>query len=355
MRIASSRAQLAAAVLVAAAVVSAGVAARAPAADSPRATMTLRGAGATFPAPLYEKWIQAYQREHAEVSILYDAVGSSEGQKRYLAEAVDFGASDAALRDDQITAVKAGARLVPVTAGIVVLAYRLPGVTGPLRLSREAYVGIFSGRIRSWNDPKIREANPDLVLPNRTIGLVARHDGSGTTFALTNHFSAVSPAWRDGGPGIGNLVDWRGLAMLARGNEGVAARIKANDYSLGYVEYGFARRLGLAMAWLQNRAGKYVRPDQQSGQAAISASAKQMPENLRLFMPDPPGEDSYPIVTFSWLLLYDRYPDAEKAAALKKFVSWGLSTGQSYSRDLGYIALPPEVASMSLAALDRIR
>jgi len=349
------RARLITAVLVTVAVVSAGTVARAPAADPPRATLILRGAGATFPAPLYEKWIQAYQREHAEVSILYDAVGSSEGQRRYLAETVDFGGSDAALRDDQIVTVKAGARLVPVTAGIVVLAYRLPGVTGPLRLSRDAYLGIFSGRIRSWNDPKIREANPDLNLPNRSIGLVARQDGSGTTFALTNHLSAVSPTWRDQGAGVGNVVDWGARAMLARGNEGVAGRVKANDYTLGYMEYGYAQRLGLATAWLQNRAGKYVQPGEASGQAAISASAKQMPENMRLFMPDPPGEESYPIVTFSWLLLYDRYPDAEKAAALKKFVGWGLTTGQNYSRELGYIVLPPEVASMSLAALDRIR
>ena len=143
--------------------------------------------------------------------------------------------------------------------------------------------------------------------------------------------------------------------MLARGNEGVAARIKVSEYSLGYVEYNFARRLGLPMAWLQNGAGRYVEPGERGGQAALAASVRAMPENLRLFMPDPAGEDSYPIVTFSWLLLYDRYPDADKAAALKKFVAWGLTAGQRYSRDLGYIALPPEVASVSLAAVERIR
>lgn len=317
-------------------------------------TVTLRGAGATLPAPLYEKWIVAYRQEHPDVAIAYEPVGSGEGQRRYLADQVDFGASDAALSDEQMARVKAGARLVPVTAGIVVLAYHVPHLATPLRLSREAVAGIFAGRVRTWNDPLIRAANPDAALPNRTIAVVARQDSSGTTFALTNHLSAVSQDWRDRGAGAGNLVDWRGLAMLARGNEGVAARIKVSEYSLGYVEYHFARRLGLAMAALQNRAGRYVEPGERGGQAALAAGARQMPDNLRLFLPDPAGEDAYPIVTFSWLLLYGRYADADKGTALKKFVAWGLTTGQTFSRDLGYIALPPEVTSLSLAALDRI-
>jgi len=326
----------------------------APDADAAR-SIVLRGAGATLPAPLYEKWIEAYRRENPDVVITYEAVGSSEGQRRYLADAVDFGASDAALRDEQMASVKSGARLVPATAGIVVLAYNLPGVSGPLKLSREAYTGILTGRLRTWNDPAIRATNPDLALPNRTIAVIARQDGSGTTFALTNHLGAVSADWRDRGPGVGNLVDWQGRAMLARGNEGVAARIKVSEYSIGYAEYHFAKRLGLPMALLQNRAGRYVEPGERGGQAALIASIAQMPDNLRLFLPDPAGEDSYPIVTFSWLLLYDRYADADKAAALKKFVAWGLTTGQRYSRDLGYIALPPDVAARSLAALDRVR
>jgi phosphate transport system substrate-binding protein len=353
MRRRFSRARAVVATLVAVGVLSAGPVERVSANDAAK-RVELRGAGATFPAPLYEKWIQAYRKENPQVAIIYDGVGSSEGARRYLADAVDFGASDAALNDEQMARVKAGARLVPVTAGIVVLAYNIPGLAAPLRLSRDVCAGIVAGRIRSWNDARIREANPGLTLPNRTIALVARQDGSGTTFAFTNHLSAVSPAWRDQGPGAGNLVDWRGLAMLARGNEGVAARIKVSEYSLGYVEYHFAKRLGLPMAHLQNRAGRYVEPGERGGQAALASNVRQMPDDLRLFLPDPEGEASYPIVTFSWLLLYERYPDADKAAALKKFVAWGLTTGQSYSRELGYIALPPEVASLSLAAVDRI-
>jgi phosphate transport system substrate-binding protein len=318
------------------------------------APVGIRGAGATFPAPLYEKWIETYRRMHPDVRITYDAVGSGEGQRRFLGGSVDFGASDAALTDEQIARVRGGARLVPVTAGIVVLAYNLPGLGGPLRLPQDVYVDIFAGRIRNWSDPRLRAANPGLNLPNRTIAVVARQDGSGTTFALTNHLSAISEVWRDRGPGVGTLIDWRGLAMLARGNEGVAARIKVSEDAIGYVEYHFAKRLGLAMAHLQNKSGRYIEPSDRSGQAALADNVKQMPENLRLFLPDPEGAESYPIVSFSWLLLHERYAEPGKAAALKKFVAWGLTEGQALSRELGYIPLPAEVASLSLAAVDRI-
>jgi len=333
-----------------------GLALAAPAQDSAssQAKVALRGAGATFPAPLYDKWIQAYRARVPDAAITYDAVGSGEGQRRFLAEAVDFGASDSGLSDEQIARVKSGARLVPVTAGIVVLAYNLPGLGGPLKLSRDVYTDIFSGRIRVWNDSRIRAANPGLNLPARNIALVARQEASGTTFAFTNHLSAISDAWRDRGPGVGNLVDWRGAAMLARGNEGVAGRIKVSVDSIGYIEYHFAKRLGLPMAQLQNKAGRYVEPSDLSGQTALASAAGQIPGNLRMFVPDPDGEASYPIVTYSWLLLYGQYQDRDKVAALKKFVAWGLGEGQSYSRELGYIPLPTAVVTLSLSALDRI-
>jgi phosphate transport system substrate-binding protein len=183
---------------------------------------------------------------------------------------------------------------------------------------------------------------------------VARQDGSGTTFALTNHLSAISTDWRDRGPGASYLVDWSGRAMLARGNEGVASRVKISEGAMGYMEYGFARRLGLPMARLENRAGRYVAPDQRGGEAALADNVKSMPENLRLFLPDPEGQESYPIVSFSWLLLYDRYADRQKSAALKRFVTWGLSEGQAYGRELGYLGLPPAVTALARAAVERI-
>ncbi len=322
---------------------------------TPPARIMVRGAGATFPAPLYEKWITAFRQQHPDLAIVYEGVGSGEGQKRFLANAVDFGASDAALSDEQLASVKPGAQLVPVTAGIIVLAYNLPGLGGELRLSREVLMDIFAGRIRTWNDPRILADNPGLALPNRSIAMVVRQDGSGTTYGFTSHLAAISPAWRDRGPGVGTLVAWPGNTMRARGNEGVAGRIKVSEGSIGYIEYHFAKRLGLSMTRLQNKAGRFVAPSESSGQNALAHSVKRMPPNLRLFLPDPEGIDAYPIVTFSWLLLYDRYEDADKGAALKKFVSWGLTEGQAYSRELGYIPLPSELASMSLAALERIR
>lgn len=317
--------------------------------------LMLRGAGATFPAPLYLKWIDVYTKANPGLAIDYQAVGSGEGVKRFLANSVDFGASDAALSDEQISQAKAGATLVPATAGIIVLAYNLPDVKGTLKLSREVYADIFLGRIRHWNDPKIQALNPDLKLPNQTITLVARQDSSGTTYALTNHLSAISAAWRNQGPGVGKVIDWPGISMVAPGNEGVAGRIKRSWGSIGYVEYGFAKRLGLPMIHLQNKAGRYVDPTLQNGQAALAANVGQIPANLRVFLPDPDGDDSYPIVTFTWLLLHDRYPDPQKSAALKGFVNWSLTDGQSYSDSLGYIPLPANVAALARAAVDRVQ
>jgi phosphate transport system substrate-binding protein len=314
------------------------------------AKIVLHGAGATFPAPLYKKWIGEFSAQNPDVVIEYRDVGSGEGVKRFLDQSVDFGASDGALTDEQLAH---GGRLVPTTAGIVVLAYNTPGLGGDLKLSRDVYTDVFLRKIEKWNDPRLQAINPGLKLPNRSIAIAARQDGSGTTFALSNHLSTISPAWRDG-PGIGYMIDWGGRAMRARGNEGVAALIKIGEGTMGYVEYGFARRLGLSMASLQNKAGQYVAPSDRSGQAALAGNVKQMPDNLRLYVPDPDGADSYPIVSLSWLLVYDRYADQQKSAALKRFLTWGLSSGQSYSSELGYIALPPEITSLSKAALARI-
>ena len=316
-------------------------------------TIVLHGAGATFHAPLYKKWIGVFTSQNPDVSIDYQEVGSGEGVRRFLAQSIDFGASDGALTDEQMTKV-AGARLVPATAGMVVLAYNLPGLGGDLKLSREVYVDIFLRRIQKWNDPRIQALNPGLKLPNLSIVIAARKDSSGTTFALTNHLSAINSAWRDG-PGAAFVVDWSGRAMLARGNEGVAGLVKNSEGALGYVEYGFADRLRLPMARLQNRAGEYVAPNSRSGQTTLASNVRSMPENLRLYLPDPEGAESYPILSLTWLLLYERYPDQQKGAALKRFVTWGLTGGQSFSADLGYIALPPEVAALSRAALERIQ
>jgi phosphate transport system substrate-binding protein len=318
------------------------------------AKIVLQGAGATFPAPLYKKWIGVFTAQNPDVAVEYKDVGSGEGVQRFLARTVDFGASDGALTDEQMARVESGARLVPATAGMVVLAYNLPGLGGPLKLSRDVYTAIFLRKIAKWNDPRIQAINPELRLPNRNIVIAARQDRSGTTFALANHLSAISPEWQRG-PGVGYAVDWSGRAMLARGNEGVAGLVKVSEGAIGYVEYGFAERLRLPMAQLQNKTGRYVAPGDRTGQAALASNVKQMPENLRLYLPDPEGDESYPIVSLSWLLVYERYENSQKSAALKRFVTWGLSLGQSYGPELGYIALPADVASRSRAALERVQ
>jgi phosphate transport system substrate-binding protein len=329
----------------------------APAAVDQTTPLKIHGAGSTFVAPLIERWIEAYRQNHAGVAFTYDAVGSGEGIERFIAGGVDFGASDAAMNDAEIARVQPpaghGVKLIPVTAGEVVIAYHIPAVSGELHLPRDVYVDIFLGRISRWDDPRIVAANPDMQLPAKRIQVVARRDSSGTTFAFTKHLSAVSDAWRDG-PGTGKLIDWPGGAMLALGNEGVAQRLKITQNSIGYVEYAFAQRLGLSMALLENRAGQFVAPGSTGGRAALDAAAQDIPDDLRLFLPDPPGAAAYPVVSLTWLLLNKTYPDAEKGAALRQAVDWGLGQGQSSAEEMGYIPLPDTLIRRARQALDEV-
>ena len=226
--------------------------------------LAIHGAGGTFPAPLYKGWFKDYADIDKGVTFSHDAVGSGEGIMRFMAHTVDFAASDKVLTADQ------------ATAGMVVLAYNLTGLQKDLKLSRVAYVGIFSGTITRWNDPAIASTNPGLYLSARDIALVTRLDASGTTAAFARNLSAVAADWPGG---AGTTVAWPHRSMQAAGNEGVAARIKISEGSIGYVEYGFARRLNLPMAALENRAGQFVAPSAESGQAGLAASVVD-PEQL---------------------------------------------------------------------------
>ncbi|SFK70757.1 phosphate ABC transporter substrate-binding protein PstS [Methylocapsa palsarum] len=302
--------------------------------DAPIAAsgVEIHGAGSTFAAPLYEKWMAAFEAAQPSISLHYDAVGSGEGVARFRAGAADFGASDAPLPATDASTVDRGVVQVPSTAGMIVLAYNLPGVQGQLKLPQDVYVDIFLGKIRTWDDPRILEANTDLDLPSTNIALIGRRESSGTTYALTSHLAAVSPSWREEGPGVGKLVEWPNVAMLARGNEGVAAKIKLSEGSIGYVEYGFAKRLGLPAAALENKDGQYVVPSEDAGAAALAASAghgldEHGLDGLPASLTNPPGPHTYPIVTYSWLLLHERYPAAQ-AQAVASFVSWALEDGQ---------------------------
>lgn len=313
-------------------------------------SITLQGTGATFPAPLYLKWFKKYNKLHPEVQINYQALGSGAGIKQFQQGLVDFGASDAAMTDEEMAAVKTGVVLLPMTAGSIVLAYNLPGGPSVLRLSRDGYVGIFLGKITQWNDPIIAKSNPGAHLPNTKITVVSRSDGSGTTFVFTNHLSAISEAWRKG-PGAGTTVNFP-VGVAGKGNPGVTALISQTPGAVGYVEYGYAIGTGLPMAELENSRGNYVKPTLKTGQWALESV--KLPANLRGWVPDPPGRDSYPIVTYTWLLCYRKYRDRRIAKTLKSVILFGLSEGQNYSAALGYIPLPPSVILADRKALDEI-
>jgi len=317
----------------------------------------LRGAGATFPSLLYRRWFSAYHGINQGTYVTYEAVGSSEGVRRFIGksipveQSVDFAASDAAMSDAEIARADNNVLMIPATAGCVVLAYNLPGYTGELRLSRRTYTAIFEGDIKDWSDPQIARDNPGVKFPHLTITTVVRQDGSGTTFAFTRNLDTISDKWRSR-YGPATLVDWPGNAMRATGNQGVAGLIEESNGSIGYVGYEFARRIGLNFASLENKDAKYVKPSEQSCAKALATAV--VPENLRMFVPDPPGPDSYPLVTFSWILLHKSYRDASTADEVRKVLQWSLQDGQRYASELGYVALPSEVATKALAAIDTI-
>jgi phosphate transport system substrate-binding protein len=324
--------------------------------DAPPGQVSLRGAGGTFPAPLYDRWFASYRKAHPDVSISYDPVGSGKGVERFVGlskdlkpeDLVDFAASDAAMQDAEIGKVTRGVRLVPMTAAAIVLAYNLPGLHVDLKLSRAAYSGVFLGKITRWNDPEIVKDNPELKDSTLTITRVVRLDASGTTFAFTNHLDAASQEWHDRFGPV-QLADWPGVSMRVAGNEGVATRVQRSAGAIGYVQSGFAERLGLKVAELENKSGRFVRPDKESATAALASV--RLPSNLRLFISDPEGVNAYPVVTLTWILLYRDYPDSQKATAIRDLFTWCLGPGQAEGGDLGYIPLSNEIVTAALAAV----
>ncbi|MBJ7899701.1 MAG: phosphate ABC transporter substrate-binding protein PstS [Cyanobacteria bacterium RI_101] len=317
------------------------------------AQVALTGAGATFPAPLYQNWFVGLNQEVPNLQVNYQSVGSGAGVEQFTAGTVDFGASDTAMKDEEIAKVAKGVLMLPMTAGSIVLAYNLPGAEG-LKLSQENQVAIFMGEITKWNDPKLVADNPDLKLPDAPITVVHRSDGSGTTGVFTKYLSAVSPKWKES-IGDGKSVQWptaKGKFIGGKGNEGVTANIQQNEGAIGYVEYGYAKNNNLAMATLQNKAGQFVVPDETT--AAATLATVELPENLRAFIINPDGEQSYPIVTYTWMLMYKTYDDPMKAKGIEAMVQYGLTTGQQQSAALGYIPLPPNVVEKVAAVADQI-
>ncbi|MEO1692726.1 MAG: phosphate ABC transporter substrate-binding protein PstS [Cyanobacteria bacterium J06631_6] len=314
-------------------------------------SVSLAGAGASFPAPLYQRWFSEYNKANPNIEVSYQSVGSGAGVEQFTQGTVDFGASDVAMKDEEIDAVARGVALLPMTAGSIVLGYNLVDVP-ELKLSRQVYADILLGKITKWNDPAIAAINPDANLPDSDITVVYRSDGSGTTGVFTKHLEAISPEWAEK-VGSGKTVEWP-TGVGAKGNEGVTAQILQTEGSLGYIEYGYAKQQpNIFTATLENKAGNYVAP---SGEAASEAlGAATLPENLRAFVTDPEGENSYPVVTYTWLLAYESYDDPEKLQAFKDVVNWSLTDGQAFAEELGYIPLPDNVVEKVQNKLDTIQ
>ena len=315
------------------------------------AATALNGSGATFPAPLYLRWAADFRKDSPDITVNYQGVGSGAGIKQFSDGITDFGASDVAMSDAEINKVNGNVLMLPATAGTIVLAYNIPGVQTGLKLSRNAYVGILLGTIKSWNDPIISKDNAGITLPNLPITTVSRSDGSGTTAVFTAHLDAVSPDFASK-VGSGKSVTWP-VGVAGKGNDGVTALIKQTPGAIGYVEFGYAEKNNLTMASLQNKAGNFIAPTLQSGAATLASV--NLPENLRAFITDPEGANDYPIATFTWLLVKKTYTDAAKAAAVKAFVSYGLTKGQSAAPELGYITLPENVVAKVQSVLASVK
>ena len=312
-------------------------------------TASLTGAGATFPVPLYEKYISEFKKETG-INVSYQGVGSGAGIRQVIAEVVQFGGSDAAMTDAEIAKVPAsrgGIILVPTAGGAVAVVYNLPGVSN-LKLSKAVLPDIFAGRITRWNDGRIAKDNPGVNLPNSEIKAVVRADGSGTTFIFTNHLSAINPYFK-GRVGVGTAPKWTTNPIKGRGNPGVALQVKQTEGSIGYVEYAYAEQNKLQSALVQNKKGEFVAPSLKSANAALQSV--KLPENNRIFIGDP--DDGYPIVGLTWMMIYKQYPKPEEAAAIKKWVRWVLTKGQDLNDDLNYTNIPQADRQRIIDTVDR--
>ncbi len=313
-------------------------------------TITLNGAGATFPYPLIFRWSSEYKKIKSNVQINYQSVGSGAGIRQIAARTVDFGASDAPLAEEEYANVP-GILQIPESIGAVVVAYNLPGIQKGMNLSSNVIADIFLGNIKKWNDPRIVSLNPDISFPDKDINVVHRSDGSGTTFIFTDYLSTVSPDWKSR-VGKGKSVNWpAGSSLGGKGNEGVAGLLNQNPYSIGYVELAYARLENISFAYIKNRSGKFIEPNQETISNAAASTVSNLPAGdaswSKVSIVDAAGNDSYPLASFTYLLVYKDQEDQIKGRILSEFLWWAVHDGQKYSSDLLYVPLPPEVVSIN--------
>lgn len=313
----------------------------------------LNGAGATFPQPIYNKWFSDYATKTG-VKINYQSIGSGGGIRQLSDQTVDFGATDSPMRDDEMAKAKGGPVMhIPTVLGAVVIAYNVPELTQPLKLTGETIGDIYLGRITKWNDPRVATLNPGVKLPANDILVVHRSDGSGTTFIFSDYLATVSPTWARA-PGRGKELQWP-TGIGAKGNEGVSGQVKQTPYSIGYVELAYVKQNKLQFAVVRNAAGQFVEPAIASITAAAASANLPPNTDYRVSIVNAPGAGSYPISSFTWLLVYRSQPDTLKARKLTDFLRWALTEGEQSAAALDYAPLPATLSQRLVARLDSIK
>jgi|ERR1700730_13433888 len=323
-------------------------------ADNP---LSINGAGATFPNPLYSKWFDEYHKKNTNVLINYASIGSGGGIKQVTEGTVDFGASDGPMNDEQLKTFKEkhgfGILHFPTVLGADIPTYNIPGVNAELNFTPDALAGIFLGKITKWNDPAIAGPNKGVNLPANDIVVVHRSDGSGTTYIWTDYLTKVSDDWKNK-VGKGASINWP-VGLGGKGNEGVAGLIKQTPNSFGYIELIYAIQNSMPYGRVKNSSGAFIKADLAGVTAAAAGAAKDMPGDFRVSITNAPGKAAYPISSFTWLLIPEKFSDAGKRDAIKGFVSWMLTDGQNSAEALSYAKLPKEVVAKEKQALAQVQ
>jgi len=317
-----------------------------------RQALLINGAGASFPYPIYSRWIAEYGKVEKGVKINYQSIGSGAGIQQITAGVIDFGGSDAPMSDEQLKLAPGEILHIPTVLGAVAVIYNLPDMKGKLKITPAILADIYLGRIKKWNDPSLLAVNPGLKLPDSAILVVHRSDGSGTTSIFTDYLSTVSPEWKQK-VGKGTSVQWP-VGIGGKGNEGVSKEVQSSAASIGYVELAYALLNNLEYAGVQNKAGKFIGPSLESTTAAAAGAVAAMPEDLRVSIVDPPGEDAYPIAGFTYILVYKEQADPAKGKAVAEFLWWAVHEGEKLAAELHYAPLPPEVVKKAEEKLKSI-
>jgi phosphate transport system substrate-binding protein len=312
----------------------------------------INGAGSTFDYPAFTKWFEMYGQDHSDVRFNYASIGSGGGQKQLLNQTVDFGASDAPMKDAQLAQAPGKILHLPVVAGGVAIMYNLPG-DPKIKLDGDTLANIYLGTITTWNDPKIAALNPGVSLPSLPIVPVHRTEGSGTTFIFTDYLTAVNSAWA-GSVGKASSVKWpAGVGLGAKGSEGVAGQVKQISGAIGYGELAYADESKITYADIKNSSGNFISPAPASVSAAL-ATAK-IPDDFRFSMVNSPGPDAYPISGASWVLIYQTQKDPDHGQKLVDFLKWAITDGQKISSTLDYAPLPDSVQQAELKLLATVK